>query len=216
VLDQWQNIVDIMARIIGVPSAIITHVMLPEIEVVRASGNADNPYHSGQRAAIANHYCAEVVRTRGRVHVEDARASERWRTAPEIEYGMYAYLGLPIRWPSGDIFGTICVLDSKPNAYSPDFEVLIEQFRDVVETHLTMLDAGRVLEEKNRLLEQQLAEIKTLRGIIPICAACKKVRDGAGYWQQVELYVRNHSAAEFSHGLCPACLSDYCEAADAD
>jgi DNA-binding NarL/FixJ family response regulator len=56
-----------------------------------------------------------------------------------------------------------------------------------------------------RALEAALADVKTLRGIIPICAACKHVRDDTGAWQQVELYVREHSAADFSHGICPAC-----------
>jgi hypothetical protein len=55
-------------------------------------------------------------------------------------------------------------------------------------------------------LEQALAEIKTLRGILPICSHCKRVRDDTGYWQQVEVYVRDRSYAEFSHAICPTCL----------
>lgn len=55
-------------------------------------------------------------------------------------------------------------------------------------------------------LEQSLAELKTLRGIIPICSYCKQVRTERGDWQQIEAYVRRHSDAEFSHGICPRCL----------
>ncbi|OIP46581.1 MAG: hypothetical protein AUK28_07015 [Desulfobacterales bacterium CG2_30_60_27] len=62
------------------------------------------------------------------------------------------------------------------------------------------------IEEKNRLLEKQLGEIKTLRGFIPICSACKKIRNDQGYWEAIEVYIRNHSEAEFSHGLCPECI----------
>jgi PAS domain S-box-containing protein len=54
-------------------------------------------------------------------------------------------------------------------------------------------------------LRESLAKIKTLGGLIPICASCKKIRDDKGYWQQVEVYIRDHSEAEFSHGLCPEC-----------
>ena len=50
------------------------------------------------------------------------------------------------------------------------------------------------------------AEVKTLSGLLPICASCKKVRDDRGYWSQIETYVSQHSQAEFSHGLCPDCL----------
>jgi hypothetical protein len=54
-------------------------------------------------------------------------------------------------------------------------------------------------------LEEALANIKTLRGLVPICAACKKIRDDNGFWNQVESYVSAHSEAKFSHGICPEC-----------
>ncbi len=57
-------------------------------------------------------------------------------------------------------------------------------------------------------LKDALAKIKTLSGIIPICAKCKKIRDDEGYWNQVEVYVRDHTEAEFSHGLCPECVAE--------
>jgi PAS domain S-box-containing protein len=65
--------------------------------------------------------------------------------------------------------------------------------------------------ERDRLiseLQEALAQIKTLRGFIPICSYCKKIRDDAGYWQQLEAYLRTHSDAEFSHGICPDCLGE--------
>jgi response regulator RpfG family c-di-GMP phosphodiesterase len=54
-------------------------------------------------------------------------------------------------------------------------------------------------------LEEALAEIKTLKGFIPICASCKKIRDDEGYWDQLEAYISKHTDAVFSHGLCPEC-----------
>ena len=63
--------------------------------------------------------------------------------------------------------------------------------------------------ERDRLiqeLQQALANIKVLRGLLPICSHCKKIRDDKGYWKQVEIYIREHSEAEFSHGLCPDCV----------
>lgn len=62
--------------------------------------------------------------------------------------------------------------------------------------------------EKDRLiaeLHRALSEVKTLRGIVPICASCKKIRDDQGFWQQVEVYMRAHSDAQFTHGICPEC-----------
>jgi PAS domain S-box-containing protein len=67
----------------------------------------------------------------------------------------------------------------------------------------------RVEEEREELLvefQAALAKIKTLGGLLPICASCKKIRDDQGYWTQVEVYIRNHSEVEFSHGICPECM----------
>jgi hypothetical protein len=54
-------------------------------------------------------------------------------------------------------------------------------------------------------LQKTLQEVKTLRGFLPICSSCKKIRDDKGYWNQIESYISAHSSAEFSHGLCPEC-----------
>lgn len=74
-----------------------------------------------------------------------------------------------------------------------------------VRNHLELKNQRDALERRTIELEKALAEIKLLQGIIPICASCKKIRDDKGYWQQVEVFIMNHSDAEFSHGLCPAC-----------
>jgi hypothetical protein len=66
-------------------------------------------------------------------------------------------------------------------------------------------------EEKSSLiikLQEALGRVKTLSGFLPICASCKKIRDDKGYWNQVEVYIRDHSEAEFSHGLCPECATE--------
>ena len=55
-------------------------------------------------------------------------------------------------------------------------------------------------------LQRALAEVKTLSGMLPICATCKKIRDDQGYWQKLENFVRAHSGAEFSHSICPDCM----------
>jgi PAS domain S-box-containing protein len=66
----------------------------------------------------------------------------------------------------------------------------------------------RIEEERERLIDElqhALEQVKTLKGIVPICAACKKIRDDRGYWEQVEAYVTRHTDAQFSHGICPEC-----------
>jgi hypothetical protein len=63
----------------------------------------------------------------------------------------------------------------------------------------------RELKQREEALQKALNEVKTLRGILPICANCKKIRDDKGYWRQVESYISDHVEVEFSHGICPEC-----------
>ena len=55
-------------------------------------------------------------------------------------------------------------------------------------------------------LNDSLSKVKKLSGLLPICASCKKIRDDQGYWKQIESYIRDHSEADFSHGICPECV----------
>jgi len=65
------------------------------------------------------------------------------------------------------------------------------------------------LTRRVRELEDALAQIKTLRGLLPICCYCKKIRDDQNYWEQVESYITKHSGAEFTHGICPDCYEKH-------
>ena len=58
-------------------------------------------------------------------------------------------------------------------------------------------------------LQTALQEVRTLTGLLPICSHCKKIRDDRGYWTQIESYIRDHSEAEFTHGICPGCQEQY-------
>jgi len=69
----------------------------------------------------------------------------------------------------------------------------------------------QVEEEREKLindLRKALAEVKTLSGLLPICSACKKIRDDKGYWNQIEVFIRDHSDAQFSHSICPGCAQE--------
>ncbi len=81
-------------------------------------------------------------------------------------------------------------------------------------------EAKDSLEEVNADLQRALSEVRTLSGILPICANCKRVRDDEGYWRQVEEYVASRTSAQFSHGVCPDCLEtlypDHCRDEDGD
>lgn len=77
-----------------------------------------------------------------------------------------------------------------------------------VRTHLELKSIQKEQQELIRQLREALDEVRQLRGIIPICARCKKIRDDDGYWMQVDQYFSVHSDIEFSHGLCPECMHE--------
>lgn len=67
------------------------------------------------------------------------------------------------------------------------------------------VDVTARVEAQEALRRASELEITRLKGLLPICCSCKKIKNGKGYWEQVEVYIREHSDAEFSHGLCPDC-----------
>lgn len=94
-----------------------------------------------------------------------------------------------------EVFSNRVDLDGSPVLYSI--------IHDVSARHRLEAERERLIAE----LEHALEHVKTLRGIVPICASCKKIRDDKGYWEQVEKYMTRHTEANFSHGICPECAA---------
>ena len=96
-----------------------------------------------------------------------------------------------------------------------NFEVTTSPLRDAEGNIIACIEVARNVDERKKLekerenlihdLHEALASIKTLSGLIPICAGCKKIRVDSGFWQQIEAYISEHSEAVFSHGICPEC-----------
>ena len=98
------------------------------------------------------------------------------------------------------------IFDASP-VFGPDQKLLA-----AIETLQDISELKRTEEERKRLnikLQDALDRIKTLSGLIPICAGCKRIRDDKGYWNQLEEYFEEHSDALFSHGLCPDCFQRF-------
>ena len=83
--------------------------------------------------------------------------------------------------------------------------VKMEMATDITGRKMLQIERERLITE----LQSAVTEVKTLSGIIPICAGCKKIRDDKGYWEQVEAYVSHHTNAQFSHGICPSCVEKF-------
>jgi hypothetical protein len=77
--------------------------------------------------------------------------------------------------------------------------------RDITERKRAQQEREKLIKE----LQEALKEIKTLRGILPLCSFCKKIRNDKGYWEQVDVYIHKHSQADISHGICPECMKEH-------
>jgi GAF domain-containing protein len=201
----WQRIVDAAATLLKVPSVMINRLDPPDLEVFRSNATPSNPFPSGTRMPMLGIYCEAAAKRREMLVVHDARNDPEWADSPTAKAGIYAYLGFPICWPDGEVFGTLCAVDVKGNEWGESPQALLLAYKEAVEAHLALAMAMDELVKKNEELAQSLAEVKTLRGILPVCSSCKKIRDDRGYWNQVESYIREHTEAQISHSLCPDC-----------
>jgi PAS domain S-box-containing protein len=105
--------------------------------------------------------------------------------------------------PSGSVRQTIAT-------YSPDIvDGVVRGFSVHVADVSILREREKALESAMRDRDAALAEVRTLRGLLPVCAFCKDIRDESGEWQQMEAYVTKRSDAKFSHGVCPSCVEKH-------
>jgi GAF domain-containing protein len=199
---KWQLVINLLAQIAQVPAALIMHVDGPVIEVLVSSGSAGNPYQAGanEHWEDSGLYCEHVIHTREHLLVPNALSDPAWHDNPDVEHHMISYLGFPLLLPDGRAFGTICILDSKENSYNVSISSLMEQFKSLVEADFQLV-------AERDALEEAMEEIKKLQSLLPICAKCKKIRDDAGLWKQIEEYLFVHHKFTFTHSLCIECAS---------
>ena len=109
--------------------------------------------------------------------VPNALVDQEWKANPDIKLGMISYMGFPVAWPNGDIFGTICVLDSKRNEYSELYRKLLFQCREVLQADLKSLQASNELELK---VLERTAELR--RSEVYLTEAQRLSRTGSFGW----------------------------------
>ncbi len=146
-------------------------------------------------------FCAHAILQTEPLVVQDATVDPRFADSilvqrePHIRF----YAGFPLVTQDGFSLGTLCAVDRKPRELNPD---QAEAMKALARQAMVLLEFRRV----NYQLAESLEHVRTLRGLLPICAWCKRIRDDHGYWNQVEGYIRENTEADFTHGICPECL----------
>lgn len=156
----------------------------------------------GSTAPLSGHPLGDFVRS----HLPD----DLLETLAEGEVRQFS---LNLQGAGTDTFGMKVKLFATDGGFVMFGEVATIETGDMLaemgRLNTELLNVTRELERKNAALERARIRIKTLSGLLPICAHCKKIRDDGGYWQQVESYVRDHSEATFSHSICPDCMTEH-------
>ncbi|QXC33389.1 GAF domain-containing sensor histidine kinase [Aeromonas sp. FDAARGOS 1407] len=156
----WQKTINLMAELFHVPAGLIMRVHPNEIEVFITSQTPDNCYPAGAREHLdSGLYCERVMDTRQELLVPNALKDPEWDHNPDIKLGMISYCGLPLCWPDGRIFGTICVLSREENDYGGLYRQLLWQFRDSVQQSMHTLYDNIRLHETQEELEQHKAQL---------------------------------------------------------
>ena len=177
-IQKWQEIIDLVAELLHVPSALVMKVEPPNIKVFVSSESEGNPYEKDEVASLnTGLYCETVMKTRQLLLVPNALVDAEWKVNPDIKLGMISYMGFPVAWPNGDIFGTICVLDSKRNEYGELYRKFLVQCRDVLQADLTSLQAKNELELK---VLERTAELR--RSEVYLTEAQRLSRTGSFGW----------------------------------
>ena len=163
-LQKWQRIVDLLANIVHVPSAVVCKLEPPDYtyyRIVATSNSEGNPFPVDDAFSMdIGTFCETVIKSREPLLVANALEDDRWKTLPSIQVGMVSYFGFPVVWPDGRMFGTICVLDDKANRYSDLYQELLLHCRDVLEADLkTLVRLGDELEDQRAHLSELFARV---------------------------------------------------------
>ena len=151
IIQKWQTLLDTLAKIVNVPSGLIMRLNEETIDVFLKSNTKGNPYKANEKAKLIHGlYCETVIGTQNPLIVPDATKSEVWNiNNPDVDINMISYMGVPLNWPDGECFGTVCILDNKKNQYSKEFENLLTQIKQHIELDLQLMLTTKELEKLN-------------------------------------------------------------------
>ncbi|MBT6615122.1 MAG: PAS domain S-box protein, partial [Deltaproteobacteria bacterium] len=145
-LEKWQKTVNLLAKIFEVPAGLIMRVWPDQLEVLVSSKSEGNPFEPYEKADLnTGIYCETVMKTQSQLVVPAATQDEEWKNNPAIDLNMTFYLGIPLIWPDDQIFGTICVLDSKTRSFSKNYQELMWEFKKSIESDFKLIEQNKEL-----------------------------------------------------------------------
>lgn len=159
VQEKWQQIVDLVARIMNVPTGLLTRFTRENLEIFLASDTQGNPYSKEDRDSLGiGMFCETVAARREEMLVQNTEDTPYWKNNPHAGLGMRSYMGIPIMWADGEIFGTFCMLNSQPNQFTQDFKQLLHHFKELIEQDLQNIQRNHELLDELCVKEKRIRE----------------------------------------------------------
>jgi len=167
ILMEFQDIVNVLAEIIAVPAALILKYHSANTEVVCASETTGNPCKAGEMIPGEDVISREIAAAKDMFLIDDGTKTKNWQDGFPGKQNMVSLLGAILLWPDNEIFGTICVMDSKKNRYKTPHKKLLSRFKKEVETLLRLL-CSQAESKKNKIdlkgAENKLESVGVLAG----------------------------------------------------
>jgi two-component sensor histidine kinase len=134
---KWQKSLTMLARIFKVPAALIMQVQEETMNVFLRADVPSNPYPPDGKDHLGHGlYCETVIGRNSTLYVPNSLLNDKWKDNPDVKLNMNSYLGMPLTWPDGEYFGTICVLDSQEVPSGEEYRELMRFYKGVIELDL--------------------------------------------------------------------------------
>ncbi|MCI5120406.1 MAG: GAF domain-containing protein [Candidatus Electrothrix sp. AUS4] len=159
IIQHWQNLMDVIGQELNVPCACIMKLNRDELEVFSVCQTGRSFYRQGQKFPLTNSLDGHVLTLRERLCVADTSQSTKWKDVLLLHPKLCYYLGYPLLWPNGDLFGTISVQDTQKNTIADSKDGLLAEFRHLVEQDLLILQLQKALRletERRKRVESEL------------------------------------------------------------
>ncbi|MCH4888113.1 sensor domain-containing diguanylate cyclase [Acidaminobacter sp. JC074] len=140
VMDKWQIITNILAKLMDARASLINRLDTEFLEIFMMSQNEKNPYKVGLCDPVGQGaYCEMVVGKKQKLEVSNAIKDPVWHDSLYVDFNFISYYGVPVVWPDGEVFGTLCVIDDKENHFNEEFQSIFREFKLSMEKDLEIL-----------------------------------------------------------------------------
>ncbi len=165
-IEKWQKTINLLAKLFDAPAGFLVQYTTSGFQVTIASEQDSNPYPAGVVIEPdVNIFCRRIVETRKELYVSNASIDVCWDSNPEVrDDGFTSYLGVPVFWPSGEVFGTFCVMDYEETDYQETYLELIHHLKEILEADLSML--GLYEQMQKLAITDALSGINNRRGFL--------------------------------------------------